>query len=315
MTVGRAINCTSLCNTAVNPLVKPLVFANFLAPNMAPVYAGIALQVGRAVGAPAKLIEGRRFEQLGDGSVDVAFLCGLPYVRLCAERPGLLQPLAAPILDEARYQDRPVYFSDVIVRCDTPFRSFGDLRGQSWAYNEAGSFSGCLLVRHHLLQMGETESFFGRVTFTGRHQESIRKVVEGAVDAAAIDSQVLGVERLRSPELARQIRVVASFGPSTIPLVVATADVPATFQARLGAALCELGGDPDSRSLLARGLIRRFTPIDDRSYDDIRQKMAAVNQRRAPSTPPRAPPNAATHDPRGSTPRERTPATPPPHPG
>ena len=284
MTVGRAINCTSLCNTAVNSLVKPLVFANFLAPNMTPVYAGIAAQVGRAVGAPAQLIEGRRFEQLGDGSVDVAFLCGLPYVRLCAERPGLLQPLAAPILDEARYQDRPVYFSDVIVRCDTPFRSFGDLRGQSWAYNEAGSFSGCLLVRHHLLQMGETESFFGRVTFTGRHQESIRKVVEGAVDAAAIDSHVLGVERLRNPELARQIRVIASFGPSTIPLVVATADVPATLQARLGAALCELGGDPDSRSLLARGLIRRFTPIDDRAYDDVRQKMAAVDQRRAPSS-------------------------------
>ena len=42
MTVGRAINCTSLCNTAVSPTVKPLVFANFLAPNMTSVYAGVA---------------------------------------------------------------------------------------------------------------------------------------------------------------------------------------------------------------------------------------------------------------------------------
>src|SRR3989440_2578205 len=307
MTVGRAINCTSLCNTAVSPTVKPLVFANFLAPNMTSVYAGIAERVGEALEVPAQLIEGSRFEQLRDGSVGVAFLCGLPYVRLCTERPGMLRPLAAPVLDEARYQDRPVYFSDVIVGRDSPFRSFDDLRGHRWAYNEAGSYSGCLLVRHHLLEVGETESFFGRVTFTGRHQESIRQVVDGAVDAAAIDSHVLGVERLRNPELASQLRVIASFGPSTIPLVVATADVPATVQARIGTALCELGGDPESRRLLASGLIRRFTPIEDRAYDDIRQKLAAVDQRRAPSPPPPAPRIPATENSCGGTPPERTP--------
>jgi phosphonate transport system substrate-binding protein len=264
--------------------VKPLVFANFLAPNMTSVYAGIAARVGRALGTPVQLIEGSRFEQLGDGSVGVAFLCGLPYVRLCAKRPGMLRPLAAPVLDEPRYQDRPVYFSDVIVRRDSRFRSFDDLRGQHWAYNEAGSYSGCLLVRYHLLKMGETESFFGRVTFSGRHQESIRKVAGGEVDAAAIDSHVLGVERLRNPELASRLRVIATFGPSTVPLVVATAGVSETLQARIGAILCELAGDSESRSLLASGLIRRFTPIDDRAYDDIRQKMVAVDQRRAPSS-------------------------------
>jgi phosphonate transport system substrate-binding protein len=132
--------------------------------------------------------------------------------------------------------------------------------------------------------MGERESFFGRVTFTGRHQESIRKVVNGEVDAAAIDSHVLGVEQLRDPELGGQLRTIASFGPSTIPLVVATAGVPATLQGHLTAALCELGADRGTRSLLASGLIRRFTPIDDLAYDDIRHKVAAVDQRRAPSS-------------------------------
>jgi phosphonate transport system substrate-binding protein len=276
MTVARAINCATLCNTAVNPPVKPLVFANFLAPNMTSVYADVAERVGRAVGAPARLIEGTDLEQLRDGSVDVAFLCGLPYVRLCAERPGRLRPLAAPILDEARCRDRPVYFSDVIVRHDSPFRSFGELRGHSWAYNERGSYSGCLLVRHHLIEMGETEAFFGRVTFSGRHQESIRKVAKGEVDGAAIDSQVLAVECLRNPGLAGEIRVIATFGPSTVPLVVATADVPEAVQVRVREALCALGRDRASRDLLAAGLIRRFAPIDDRAYDDIRQKLAVV---------------------------------------
>src|SRR5881398_1780332 len=179
MTGDGAINCTRLCNTAVSPTVKPLVFANFLAPNMTSVYAGVAARVGQALEVPAQLIERSSFEQLRDGSVGVAFLCGLPYVRLCAERPGMLYPLVAPILDEARYQDRPVYFSDVIVHRDSPFSSFEDLRGRSWAYNDPDSFSGWLLVRHYLVQIGETETFFGRLAFSGWHQESIRRVHAG----------------------------------------------------------------------------------------------------------------------------------------
>jgi phosphonate transport system substrate-binding protein len=274
--VAGAINCATLCNTAVNPPVKPLVFANFLAPNMTSVYADVAARVGQALGVPARLVEGEDWEQLRDGSVNVAFLCGLPYVRLRREQPGLLQPLAAPVLDDGRCQDRPVYFSDVIVRRDSSYRSFADLRGQRWAYNEPGSFSGCLLVRHHLLQIGETEAFFGRLTFTGRHQESIRQVRSGEVDASAVDSQVLGVERLRDPELDGELRVIETLGPSTIPLVVATAAVPDDGQLRIRDALCRLGRDPVSRNVLASGLILRFTPIDDRAYDDIRQKLAVV---------------------------------------
>lgn len=276
MTLGGAINCAALCNTAVNPPVKPLVFANFLAPNMTSVYADVAARVGKALGLAAQLIEGRGWEQLRDGSVDVAFICGLPYVRLCREQPGLLRPLAAPVLDDGRCEDRPVYFSDVIVRRDSPFSGFGDLRGRSWAYNDPDSFSGCLVVRHYLLQLGETEAYFGRLTFSGRHQESIRQVRTGEVDASAVDSQVLGVERLRDPDLAGELRVIATMGPSAVPLVVATASVLEAVQARIGAALCELGREPDSRAVLAGGLIRRFTPIDDRAYDDIRQMLAAV---------------------------------------
>ena len=264
--------------------MKPLVFANFLAPNMTPIYADVAARIGRALRMPAQLIPGNGFDPLRDGSVDVAFLCGLPYVRLCAERPGMLYPLAAPILDEARYHDRPVYFSDVIVHRDSPFRSFEDLRGRSWAYNDSDSFSGWLLVRYHLVRMGETEAFFGRLTFSGWHQESIRRVLAGEIDASAIDSQVLGVERLRNPDLASELRVIASLGPSTVPLAVATSGVSEEVRQRVRDALCKLGDQPDSRDVLAGGLIRRFTPIDDSAYDDIRQVLAVVDQWRAPSS-------------------------------
>jgi phosphonate transport system substrate-binding protein len=274
--LAGAITFVSVCNTAVKPPVKPLVFANFLAQNMTSVYTEVALSVGRALGRPAELIAAQSFDQLGDGSIDVAFLCGLPYIRLRREHPDMLHPLAAPVLDGARYQDRPVYFSDVIVCEDSPLRSFADLRGRNWAYNEPTSFSGYLLVRHYLLQMGETEAFFGSLVFSGSHQESLRRILNDEVDASAIDSHVLGVEQLRRPDLAGQIRVIAVLGPSTIPLAVATAGVSDEVQEGVRDALCALGRDRASRDVLGSGLIRRFTPIDDTAYDDIRRMTAAV---------------------------------------
>jgi len=93
------------------------------------------------------------------------------------------------VLDGDRYGGRPIYFSDVIVHRDSAFRSFADLRGRSWAYNEPLSHSGYGITRYHLLRMGETGGYFGEVIEAGFHEESIRMVARGEVHASAIDSQ------------------------------------------------------------------------------------------------------------------------------
>ena len=271
-----------MCDTAVNAAVRTLVFANFLAPNMTPTYTAVAAQVGQRLGVPTALVEGISVDQLRQASVDIAFLCGLPYVRLLQEQAGMLRLLAAPVLDEPRYGGQPVYFSDVIVRRDSPCRSFAELRGRSWAHNVEDSYSGCLLTRYELHRMGESESFFGRVTFSGGHQESIRRVVAGEVEASAIDSHVLGVERVRDPGLTRQLRVVAVFGPSAIPPVVATSSLPDDLGAQVVSALTALGDDPASRARLAPGMIRRYVPIADEAYDEMRRMLDAVERRPPP---------------------------------
>src|SRR3989454_4617407 len=282
-----ARNFGTLCDTAVNSAVRTLVFANFLAPNMTSTYRDVAAQVGQRLGVPAALVEGASHDQLRQASVDIAFLCGLPYVRLRREQPGMLRLLAARVLDEPRYGGRPVYFSDVIVRRDSPCRSFDDLRGRSWAHNVEDSYSGCLLSRYTLHEMGETEGFFGQVIFSGWHQESIRRVVAGEVSASAIDSHVLGVEHRRNPGLHRQLRVIAVLGPSPIPPVVGSASLPDEVAVRVRDALTELGDDPSGRALLGRGLIRQFIPIEDQAYDSMRRMLDVVE--RLPPPPIRVP--------------------------
>ena len=81
--------------------------------------------------------------------------------------------------------------SDVIVRADSPFLSFADLRGAVWAYNEPRSHSGYNVVRYHLAAKGMPAAYFGRVVESGSHHNSLQMILQRSIDAAAIDSTVL----------------------------------------------------------------------------------------------------------------------------
>ncbi|MCI0455411.1 MAG: PhnD/SsuA/transferrin family substrate-binding protein [Gemmataceae bacterium] len=255
----------------------PLRFATFLAPNMLPVYRFIAHRVGEQLDCRTELVVGSDYDQLSaETDIDLAFVCGLPYVEL-ARRPGAaLKPLAAPVLAGERYGGRPVYFSDVIVHRDSPHRSFAELRGCSWSYNEPQSHSGYGLTRYWLARLGETRGFFGRVIQAGFHERSIRLVASREVDASAIDSQVLAVALRDHPELAAHVRVVATLGPSTIQPVVATGRLSGSLLEEIRSVLLGLGDDSEGRRQLAHGLIESLVAVDDADYDDIRAMLAVA---------------------------------------
>lgn len=250
-----------------------LRFATFLAPNMYPLYAFIARYVQARLGIATELVVGSSYERVSE-QADVSFLCGLAYIEL--RRMGEpIEPLAAPLLDGERYDGRPIYFSDVIVHRDSPYRSFADLRGCSWAFNEPYSQSGSGITCHRLVEMGETEGFFGRVIEAGWHDKSIRLVHEGKVDASAIDSHVLTLTLHDHPELADGLRVIDSLGPSTIQPIVAASWLEEGLKADLRAVFLEMSTDPAAQTVLAGRLVQGFTAITDEDYDDLRNMRTA----------------------------------------
>jgi phosphonate transport system substrate-binding protein len=260
----------------MRPMIAKLRIATFLSSNMLPVYEFIVDAIGRELGYGAELVVGASFDQFANGEVDAGFICGLPYVQLARQRPAPVELLAAPVIRGDRYAGRPIYFSDVIVHRDSPVRTFADLRGRSWAYNDPDSHSGYNLTRHHLVITGETGGFFGRVVAAGFHQRAIRMVATGEVEAAAIDSQVLTIELRDYPDLREELRVIGALGPSTIQPVVAARHLPADLKAALRATLLRIGDDPAARNELARGFVERFVPVTDADYDDIRSMLAAA---------------------------------------
>jgi phosphonate transport system substrate-binding protein len=257
---------------------RPLRFATYLAPSVFPVYAAICEYVGRGLGVPTELVVGRSFDQFSRGEIDAGFICGLPYVQLTEHTPAPVELLAAPVLLGPRYGGRPIYFSDVIVRRDSPYQTFVDLRGCTWSYNDPDSQSGYGITRYTLAKIGETRSFFGKVVEAGFHQESMRLVCEGSADASAIDSQVLALAMRDDPSLSERLRVVHSLGPSTIQPVVAAAHLPDSLKVDMSRLLVEMCRDADMDGRLAEGLFECFVPVRDSDYDDIRAMLRLAEQ-------------------------------------
>src|SRR5258705_12948131 len=82
----------------------------FLAPNLLPLYEFIVDRLADRLGVAVDLEVGTAYRQLD--AVDLAFVCGLPYVEAVA-RGCPLEPVAPPVLPGERYAGKPIYFSDV----------------------------------------------------------------------------------------------------------------------------------------------------------------------------------------------------------
>jgi phosphonate transport system substrate-binding protein len=225
-----------------------------------------------------------RYEQLDRGGLDVAWICGAPYVRRVDQPDPGIELLAAPVWLGERYGNRPVYFSDVVVHQDSRFQSFADLQGATWAYNEAGSFSGYEAMRYHLAAQGLSGDFFGRVVASGSHQQSLALILARQAEVAAVDSTVLGAVVGRQPALAQQLRTIAVIGPSPMPPWVVARRVPAEVRQRLRNALLTMSNDPAGATLLQQGEIARFAAVGDGDYDPIRRMLARAATVQIPIT-------------------------------
>jgi phosphonate transport system substrate-binding protein len=253
----------------------PLRIVTFLAPNLFWFYDFVSRYLQKKLRFPTELSVGTDYAQLA-GQADMAFVCGLPYVEHTRTARPAIEPLAAPVLSGQRYLGRPIYFSDVIVRKDSQFRSFADLRGYTWAYNEPHSQSGYGIVREHLIQRGETFSYFSQVIEAGFHERAVHMVSSGEVHASAIDSHVLALLMRDNLTLAATLRIIETFGPSPIQPIVAGSHLSDSLKRDVRATLLEMADDRSARSALVKALVERFASVSDADYDEIRKMLAAA---------------------------------------
>lgn len=152
-----------------------LRLGTFLAPRMRGLYEHAATAVG------AELVDGGSFPELEDGTLDGAFLCGLPYVGLDGA-----EALVAPALADGA----PAYWSEVVARPGHDAAAIQDFAGRRLAVNEPDSHSGSNVVLAALAERGVPMGGFAEVVETGSHPGSLEAVRSGRADVAAIDSHL-----------------------------------------------------------------------------------------------------------------------------
>ncbi|MGA9533905.1 MAG: PhnD/SsuA/transferrin family substrate-binding protein [Anaerolineales bacterium] len=258
-----------------DPRPPVLHISSCMAPLADPYVGNLARWLSDQIDRPIEFVEStgwRAREHLFDhGQIDLIWICGLPYVRKADDPSMDVQLVAAPVMAGSRYQKRPVYFSDVVVRRESPYRTFADLRGASWAFNEPGSHSGFNLTRYQLARVGEDWSYFGRVVGAGSHQTCVAMVQNGEIEAAAIDSTVLELMKNAEPGVLDDLRTIASFGPSPIPPWLARAGLDGEILRQVQAAFIEMDRSERGCQLMAAIGQRCFVPVEDADYDLIRE--------------------------------------------
>ncbi|MBD2594192.1 PhnD/SsuA/transferrin family substrate-binding protein [Nostoc spongiaeforme FACHB-130] len=244
---------------------------SYLAPSWFGFYEAIVGYVGRILGVETQL-QASQYDPLQDpiiltNQLDLAFICGLPLVRYNQVAKNQLQPIVAPVLDAPRYQNHPVYFTDVIVNANSHLYSFADLAGKTLCYNDLGSNSGYNLLRHRLLEGQHPKNFFGKTIASGFHQRSIRWVVDGLADCAGIDSVVLEQELRDFPELSEHLRVVEVIGPCPIPPLVAAPHLDKSVIGQIQTAL--LQPDAELQTAMTKFGVKGFAAVDLPDYEAI----------------------------------------------
>lgn len=231
-------------------------------------YRELLTYMEQELGRQVTLIQKPSYAEINDlirgQRADLAFICSLAYV-LGHDDFGL-ELLAVPQMYGAA-----VYYSYLIVSADSSATSLEDLEGGRFVFTDPLSNSGYLVPSYQLSLLNETPaSFYDTYYFTYSHDNSVRAVADGLVEAAAIDSLIYDRMIIDNPELALKTKVIARWGPYGIPPVVVNPALDDQLKQQLLDFLLNLHESDRGKAILSSLDIDKFIVVSDSAYDSIR---------------------------------------------
>jgi hypothetical protein len=190
------------------------------------------------------------------------FMCGLPYSR-SDPRPELI---AAPVPSPPDFRGLPQYWSEMVVRRDSRYRTIEDTFGGRIALTVPDSQSGCLAALYYLMTAADRFPLYGEVTTPKvTPLGAMSAVIDGAADVAPIDSYAYCLLQKYRQDLTSQLRIIGRTVRTPIPPLVASTP---GFDA-LQAAFLEAHRIATIIPLMAGLLLERFVRPDPASYDAL----------------------------------------------
>ncbi|HYD43835.1 MAG TPA: phosphate/phosphite/phosphonate ABC transporter substrate-binding protein [Phenylobacterium sp.] len=251
-------------------------------PAMAKRWDGYRKRLMAATGLPVKLYESSDYngtiQAISSGQVDIANMAGGSYANVDAQ----VGDKVAPILAIREPEGAMGYYSAILVKADSPYRSIQDLKGKSIGYVDFNSTSGYLFPRAKMREQGiEADSFFGKSTFAGGHTQAVMALENGQFDATIIQAgggdPVHGFTTGAHYTMARRgvvdlddFRIIWTAGPIPNSAIVVRTDRPQEF---IDAARGAMAAMPYDEPQLWRDIGQpdgaAYVAVDRRHYKDI----------------------------------------------
>lgn len=250
--------------------VLRVAIAPVLSPeNSIQVYEGLVEYLAGELGRQPVLQQRKSYAETNDlvryGLCDLALVCTYSLVR--GEQEFGMEVLAIPVVDGATS-----YNSLILVSADNQADSLLELRDQRFASADIISTSGWLYPAMWLKERGiDANEFFAEHLIVGSHDRSIRAVVSGYADAAAVHSLVYEQMVRDSPETSRKTRIVKKSPPYGMPPVVVPPDIDPLLREGLLSTFLSMHQNAIGSRLLTELNIDRFVVPEDALYDDIRR--------------------------------------------
>jgi len=197
------------------------------------------------------------------------FMCGLPY-SLAMPQP---EPIVAPVPSPAEYGGRACYWSDIVVRADSPFETIEQTFGHRLALTTPESQSGYAALLHALMPYAASTPLYREIIeprFTP--MGALTAVIERKAEVAPLDSYAFALLSRHAQDLAAQVRPIMRTEPTPVPLLVASGPVPSAVSAAFLAAR----GKPSAVALMDQLLLDRFARPDCRAYDELKERFLAM---------------------------------------
>jgi len=234
--------------------------------------------IGKKLGIPSVSINATLYSDMSrmlkNNEVDIAYVCGAPYV-IDHDSFGE-ELLAVPV--PAFSSGRPTYKSYIIVHKNSPFQKLEDLKKARYAFSDPLSNSGKLIPTYLLAKKGyKVDNYFHSYIYTYSHTNSIEAVAVGLVDGASVDSYIWDLHQKIDPGYSRKTKIIhRSRDFSFTPFVIRKSLAPA-IKEKIRKVFLNMHLDPKGKDILNRLYLDRFVPLEDKDYDPIREMITYID--------------------------------------
>jgi phosphonate transport system substrate-binding protein len=232
-------------------------------------YRQIADYVSRKTGRQAILVQRKTYAEvnmlLANGDIDIAFLSTGAY----SSYRGMNE---IELFVMAEHTGNSLYTPEIIVHKDSSIQTISDLQDKVFAFTDPLSYSGHMVMEEYLRQKGtDPEKFFKRYFYTYSHDKSFWAVATKVTDGASFDSQIYEYAKIKTPELAAKVRIIASMAPVPTGPVVISKRISAEQKEELRHIFLTMHEDPDTAIALQHLVIDRFVIPTPALYEPLRK--------------------------------------------